>query len=77
MKFIKGNLYGLKYKKSLPSRKWKGTNITSDYKEIYFRGKYEYIGVRGGKYHFYNNQAGIDILLSKSEALEAINNYEI
>lgn len=68
-KFIKGISYHLKYTRTLPSRRWKGSNRVSEYQQTEYNGFYEYIGSRGGKLHFYNNQAGVDLLATKAEAL--------
>lgn len=56
--FVKGQKYKLRY----------GTT----YQE--YCGMYEYIGNRGSKLHFYDNNAGVDVLLSKSDALSAFDN---
>ena len=72
--FIKGQEYRLKYSKTHPSRRWRGTNIPSEYTKVDYVGLYEYLGNRGSKLHFYDNNAGLDVLLSKSEALSALEN---
>jgi len=53
--FIKGSEYFLQYRRTYPSRRWRGTNIASDYAEKKYAGMYEYIGNRGAKLHFYDN----------------------
>ena len=72
--FIKGVHYRLKYSKTHPLRRWKGTNIPSEYTKVDYVGMYEYIGNRGCKFHFYDNNAGVDVLLSKPDALAALEN---
>jgi hypothetical protein len=72
--FVKGKEYKLRYNKTHPSRRWRGTNIPSDYIKVDYVGIYEYLGNRGSKLHFYDNSAGIDVLLSKSDALLALKN---
>jgi len=72
--FIKGQEYKLRYSKTHPSRRWRGTNIPSEYTKVEYVGMYEYLGNRGSKLHFYDNNAGVDVLLSKSEALSALEN---
>ncbi len=72
--FIKGQEYKLKYSKTHPSRRWRGTNIPSEYTKVDYFGIYEYIGNRGNKLHFYDNNSGADVLLTKSEAYKALLN---
>lgn len=76
MKFEKKKKYWLSYTKTVPSRRYRGTNSISDYHTIKYSGEYEYIGSRGGKLHFYDNNAGIDILFTKKEALEALEAFK-
>lgn len=72
--FIKGHEYKLRYSKTYPSRRWRGTNIPSEYTKQDYCGMYEYLGNRGSKLHFYDNHAGIDVFLSKGDALSALEN---
>lgn len=72
--FVKGQEYKLRYSKTYPSRRWRGTNIPSEYTKRVYCGMYEYLGNRGSKLHFYDNNAGVDVLLSKSDALSALQN---
>ena len=72
--FVKGQEYKLRYSKTHPSRRWRGTNTPSEYTKVDYAGMYEYVGNRGSKLHFYDNNAGIDVLLSKSDALSALEN---
>ncbi len=71
VEFAKGNTYKLSYSENFVSRVWKGTNEAAEYDTREFNGTYEYIGSRGGKLHFYDQQAGRDVLLTKKEAIEA------
>ncbi len=69
--FVKGQEYRLKYSKTHPSRRFRSGAISEWAKSDYI-GMYEYIGSRGSKFHFYDNAAGVDVLLSKTEALSAL-----
>ena len=75
--FTKGKEYRLKYSQTHPSKRWRGTSIPSEYIKIEYIGLYEYIGSRGSKMHFYDNSAGIDVLMSMTEALLALENGAI
>lgn len=75
--FIKGVEYGLKYSKTVATRAHRGTDIPSEWAKINIIGIYEYIGNRGSKLHFYDNCAGIDVLISKSDAIQYSINYDI
>lgn len=72
--FEKGKTYKLKYKKTVPYKRWRGSLTISQWEVVEYSGEYEYIGSKGGKLHFYNNWAGVDILFTKKEALEALQN---
>lgn len=72
--FLKGVIYKLKYSRTYPSRRWRGTNIPTEFQKEVYSGMYEYRGNRGSKLHFYDNDRGIDVLFYKSEAISAFNN---
>lgn len=77
MKFEKGKEYTLRYSMIEPSRRWRGTNIPTEYNETKYFGSYEYIGNMGSKLHFYDNNSGIDVFLSKKQAIESLQNTDI
>lgn len=72
--FLKGVNYKLKYSRTYPSRRWRGNNTPSEYQKEDYCGIHEYRGNRGSKLHFYDNDRGVDVLLSKSDAITAFNN---
>lgn len=71
-KFIKGNEYKICRKVSVPYRAYRGTNIPCEWSTEEIRGNFEYIGNNGCKLHFYDTQRGVDLFLSKAEALECL-----
>ena len=71
-KFIKGNEYKMCRKVRVPYRAYRGTNIPSEWSIEEIKGNFEYIGNHGCKLHFFEQQRGLDLFLSKSEAIECL-----
>jgi hypothetical protein len=71
--FIKGQEYKLKYTKSRVSRRFRNGEA-SEFSVDVITGNFEYIGNRGSKYHFFENNQGIDLFLNRSEVEEFIQN---
>lgn len=67
-KLIAGNSYFLEYRYSFPTRTHQsGFVVERETREAF--AEYEYIRCAGGKYHFYDNIAGLDIYLDKTDFL--------
>lgn len=71
MKFIKGQLYTLNYHKMVVNRYWRGTSQPSEVENKFYSGSYEYMGNKGSKLHFFDNNTGTDVYFSKQEAIDA------
>lgn len=73
MKLQKGKIYNIKHKEQQVTRRHQSGFVVAS-REIDRSGEYEYIGKRGNNFHFYDNDAGHDIYLSKAEYEEKIIN---
>lgn len=74
--FVVGQEYDMLYYKSIPTKRFRGSSTPSQWVTERVMGTYEYISQRGSKMHFYDNERGIDILITKTEARKYTKNYE-
>lgn len=73
MKFIQGQIYKFQYTESNVVRQ--GV-IYSQIKDTEINGDYEYIGRKGSRFYFFDNDSGKDLLLSKGEAIKYLVNKD-
>jgi hypothetical protein len=66
--FKEGEIYRMQYNKPIPTRVWRGTNNVAESELRTISGNYEYIGRKGNRMHFFDNEAGVDLLCSKVQA---------
>lgn len=71
MKLQEGKIYRIKHEEKQITRQHQSGFIVAS-RMIDRSGEYEYIGKMGNKFHFYNQNSGHDIYLSKSEYEEKI-----
>lgn len=69
-----GKEYHLKYKEKICTHANRNTRLPSQWEFTERKGIYEYIGLIGGKYHFYDRYNGIDIFFKKAELKDVIIN---